>query len=52
MVYKDKEGIEHAIYIPLGQFKQACQHLVDEDWEALAQFPSWSTYRSRTVWRH
>ncbi|KAF2125253.1 hypothetical protein P153DRAFT_369949 [Dothidotthia symphoricarpi CBS 119687] len=39
MCYKDNEGVEHRIHIPQGQFKQACQHFIDEDWAALGRFP-------------
>ena len=35
MVYKDDEGVEHSIYIPVGQFQVACQHYTNKDWEAL-----------------
>ena len=39
MVYKDSEGVEHAIRIPAGQLQLACQYFMDEDWEALGRFP-------------
>jgi hypothetical protein len=43
MTYKDNEGVEHCIRIPRGQYKQACQHYIEENWKALGQFPQWST---------
>ncbi|KAH7348127.1 hypothetical protein BKA66DRAFT_477377 [Pyrenochaeta sp. MPI-SDFR-AT-0127] len=42
MTYKDNEGVEHIIRIPQGQFKQACQHFINNDWDALGQFPQWT----------
>lgn len=42
MVYKDDEGVEHSIRIPIGQFQTACQYYIDKDWEALGRFPPWS----------
>ncbi|KAF7565039.1 hypothetical protein PtrM4_044730 [Pyrenophora tritici-repentis] len=39
MVYKDDDGVEHAIRIRLGQFQIACQHYINEDWDALGKFP-------------
>ncbi|USP73418.1 putative ABC transporter [Curvularia clavata] len=42
MVYKDNEGVEHSIRIPLGQFQIACHYLTSEDWDALGQFPQWT----------
>lgn len=42
MTYKDNEGVKHIIRIPQGQFQQACQYVINNDWEALGQFPRWS----------
>jgi hypothetical protein len=39
MVYKDDEGVQQAIWIPLGQLQLASQHFMNKDWVALRQFP-------------
>jgi hypothetical protein len=39
MTYKDNEGVEHIIRIPLGQFQQACQYYIKKYCEALGRFP-------------
>jgi hypothetical protein len=44
MVYKDNEGAEHTICIPLGQFQIACQYFIDKNWDALGKFPQPSKY--------
>jgi hypothetical protein len=41
ITYRDNEGVEHIIRIPPGKYQQACQHFIEEEWEALGRFPKW-----------
>jgi hypothetical protein len=40
----DTTGVSRSIHIPKGRFVEACEHMVNENWEALSLFPTWSMY--------
>ncbi|KAL1963941.1 hypothetical protein VTN77DRAFT_7616 [Rasamsonia byssochlamydoides] len=41
MVFFDKDGVRHQIYMPKGSFEYACELAEAEDWDTLAKFPVW-----------
>lgn len=41
MTYRNGEGVEKHIWIPKGTLKTACMHLENENWAALAKFPTY-----------
>lgn len=42
MSYVDGNGGSRQIHIPKGRNQEASQRFMNEDWEALARFPTWS----------
>ncbi|KAG4418365.1 hypothetical protein IFR04_008507 [Cadophora malorum] len=41
MTYRNGEGVEKHIWIPKGTLKTASMHLENENWAALAKFPTY-----------
>lgn len=44
MTYLDGAGVSRCVHIPRGKNQEACEHIMNEDWEALELFPTWSMY--------
>jgi hypothetical protein len=44
LVYTNRNGTEQSIHIPTGAFETVVQHFVNEDWDALAEFPAWGKF--------
>jgi hypothetical protein len=44
LVYTNGNGTEQSIHIPTGAFDTVVQHFVNEDWDALAEFPVWGKF--------
>nr|POF13743.1 hypothetical protein CFP56_02767 [Quercus suber] len=42
MTYKLGSGVEHVVYLAKGTQQAACKHIIDKNWDALAQFPAWT----------
>jgi hypothetical protein len=44
LVYTNGNRTEQSIHIPTRAFDTVVQHFVNEDWDALAEFPAWDKF--------